>query len=71
MNVRGYKRHTQLKEKVCLLINPRETDHQELVRLVESAFNAFVEGHDATTALHAIRTHTQGVLKREWEVVKR
>lgn len=41
------------------------------MRLVESAFNAFVEGHDATTALHAIRTHTQGVLKREWEVVKR
>ena len=61
----------QLKEKIALLINPKETDHQELVRLVESAYTAYVNGTDTKIALRAIREHTQMILKREWDVVKK
>lgn len=61
----------QLKEKIALLINPKETDHQELVRLVENAYTAYVNGTDTTIALKAIREHTQVILKREWDVVKK
>ncbi len=61
----------RLKEKICLLINPKEADHQELVRLVESAYVAHVEGSDTATALKAIRKHTQVILKAEWNVIKR
>lgn len=61
----------RLKEKICLLINPSEEDHQELVRLVESAYSAHIEWRDTGAALTAIRTHTQRILKAEWNVVKK
>ncbi|TRZ66323.1 MAG: hypothetical protein D4S02_07115 [Rhodocyclaceae bacterium] len=61
----------RLKERICLLINPKEPDHQDLVRLVESAYSAHVEGRDTTVALLAIRKHTQVILKAEWNVVKK
>ena len=61
----------RLKEKICLLINPKEADHQELVRLVEGAYVAHVEGCDTAIALKAIREHTQVILKAEWNVVKK
>lgn len=61
----------RLKEKICLLINPMEADHRELVRLVENAFAAHVEESSTATALRALREHTQLVLKAEWNVVKK
>lgn len=61
----------RLKEKICLLINPTEPDHQELVRLVECAYGAQVQGRDTTIALLAIRKHAQVILKTEWNVVKK
>lgn len=61
----------QLKENISLLINPKETDHQELVRLVESAYDAYLNGKETAIALRAIREQTQAILKREWEVVKK
>ena len=61
----------QLKEKIALLINPKESDHQELIRLVESAYTAYVGGSDTKIAMKAIREQTQVILKREWDVVKK
>lgn len=60
----------QLKEKICLLINPKEEEHQELVRLAENAYTAYFSGEDTSVPLVALRKYTQVVLKTEWEVVK-
>lgn len=63
-----------LKGKIRLLINPKEVEHTELVRLVDVAFDAYVAGKKSTTPLdtvvEALYQHTQDVLKKEWEVVK-
>lgn len=61
----------RLKEKICLLINPRERDHRELVALVERAYTQADGGRDPTEFLAPIREITQKVLKAEWEVVKK
>jgi len=47
------------------------TDHRELVRLVESVYEAHVEWRDTSTELTAIRVLTQAILKAEWNVVKK
>lgn len=60
----------RLKEKICLLINPKEEDHQELVRLAENAYTAYLSGQDTSVPLLALRKYTQAVLKTEWKVVK-
>jgi hypothetical protein len=60
----------QLKEKIALLINPKEEDHRELVRLLEATYAAYRHGEDTQDLLKAIRDQTQIVLKREWGVVK-
>ncbi|MEZ0247348.1 MAG: hypothetical protein ACAH09_12000 [Methylophilaceae bacterium] len=60
----------QLKEKISLLINPKEEDHIELIRLVENAYRDYYNGQDTITAIQAIRSQTQSILKREWAVVK-
>lgn len=65
------QRSTQLKEKIALLSNFKEPEHQELVRLVNNAFASYEAGRDTTTALQALRDWTQKVLKTEWDVVKK
>ena len=60
----------QLKAKIALLINPKEVDHQEIVRLTEVTFKAYEEGRDTTSQLAALIAHAQQVLKREWNVIK-
>jgi hypothetical protein len=45
----------QLKEKVWLLINPKEPDHQELARLIENAYEAYFEGKETGGVLQLIR----------------
>lgn len=60
-----------LKEKISLLINPKEEDHNELVRLLESAYDTYHNGKDTTNIMQAIRNQTQSILKREWEVIKK
>lgn len=61
----------QLKEKIALLSNYKESEHQELVRLVNSAFAAYETGRDTAAALKALREWSQQVLKTEWDVVKK
>jgi hypothetical protein len=51
--------------------NPNETEHRELIRLVETAFDKWNENSDTSTALLALRRHTQSILKTEWNVVKK
>ena len=74
-------KHGELTEKielVKLLLNPNETDHQELVRLISSAS---VQVQDAINrregkasemqgAAQRIVAQSQGILKREWNRVK-
>lgn len=60
----------QLKSKIVLLINPNESNHVELTRLVESAYMCYFTGHDSAVAVRALLDHTQTVLKTEWNVVK-
>ncbi len=59
------------KERICLMSNPNETEHRELIRLVETAFDKWNENSDTSTALLALRRHTQSILKTEWNVVKK
>lgn len=61
----------RLKEKICLLINPKEVDHRELIRLVENALNASIEGRETESILFEVRKHAQIILKTEWDVVKK
>jgi hypothetical protein len=61
----------KLKEKVALLINPKEADHQELVRLLESAYLKYHDGEEINVLANAIRVQAQIILKTEWNVVKR
>lgn len=60
----------QLNAQISLLINPKEADHTELVRLARVALNDYENGQDASVQLQALIAHTQQVLKREWNVVK-
>jgi len=61
--------------KIRLLINPSETDHQELYRAIETAFARIQseEANDSDTEadLQKITRLGQAILKREWERVKR
>lgn len=61
----------QLQAKITLLINPNESEHQELVRLAKNAYEAYVSGRDTEVPLAALQQHTQTVLKKEWNVVKK
>lgn len=61
----------QLQARIALLINANEPEHQELVRLAKSAYAAYSGGHDTSVPLSALQVHTQTVLKKEWNVVKK
>jgi hypothetical protein len=61
--------------KIRLLINPNETDHQELYRAIETAF-AHAKSRQSQEAeisadIESITRLAHGILKREWERVKR
>lgn len=60
----------QLNAKIALLINPKEPEHNELVRLADAVHAAYVAGKDPSIQLRAMQQHTQLVLKKEWNVVK-
>ena len=60
----------QLKTKIALLINPKESNHVELVRLAESAYAFYLAGQNPSVSIRALLDHTQTVLKAEWNVVK-
>lgn len=60
-----------LKVKIELLINPKEADHQELVRLVAVAYQAYINETAPGATLRDLTAQTQVVLKKEWNVVKK
>lgn len=77
--VAEYGKFVQKFQVIKLLINPKEADHQELVRLIESADKKIIESINnkqaSTSEFEAagqrIVAQSQLVLKREWERVKR
>ena len=73
-----YGRFVEKFQVIKLLINPKETDHQELIRLIESANKEIIESlnknqanaSELEAASQRIVAQSQIVLKREWERVK-
>ncbi len=73
-----YGRFVEKFQVIKLLINPKETDHQELIRLIESADKKIIESINKSQANSSefeaagqrIVAQSQIVLKREWERVK-
>ncbi|MGO1298224.1 MAG: hypothetical protein ACTMIA_13105 [Vibrio sp.] len=73
-----YGRFAEKFQVIKLLINPKEADHQELIRLIGSADKKLIESINKKQASSAefeaagqrIVDQSQIVLKREWERVK-
>ncbi len=67
-----------IEQKIKLLINPNEPDHAELVGDIRAAVTALLDtGHEASDDSNVVALtdtvirHSQTILKREWERVKR
>jgi hypothetical protein len=69
-----YKRLIQLEEEIALLINPGESDHQELVISIRRMILALQSGIDKVDdfieAYQATRSLGQKIFKTEWNRVK-
>jgi hypothetical protein len=73
-----YGNFVEKSQVIKLLINPKETDHQELVRLIESADTKIIDSINSKQAKASefaaigkrIVVQSQIVLKREWVRVK-
>jgi len=81
-NQEAIAKHGELTEKVelvKLLLNPKESDHQELVRLVMSASTQVKDAINQRQgnalklgeAAERVVAQSQIILKREWERVKK
>jgi len=58
--------------KITLLINPNESKHKELVKLINAAANDFQGGYkELFTHNKNIISLSQEILKEEWEVLKK
>lgn len=76
--VAEYGKFVEKIQVIKLLINPQEADHQELVRLIESADKKIIESINNKRASASefeavgqrIVAQSQIILKREWERVK-
>ena len=80
--IEAIAKHGELTEKVelvKLLLNPKETDHQELVRLVTSASTQMRDSINQQQgnavklgeAAERVVAQSQIILKRDWERVKK
>lgn len=73
------RRIMQLNHQIDLLINPKESDHAELAKLIGEATDAMtgILGSEADTSQkwddrnRSITDISQRILKREWDRVKR
>lgn len=73
-NERASRRMLFLEQKVCLMLNPNEADHQDLIRKIRALVGA-AETYDPKGpefgALHeAVTDLSRRVFKREWDRVK-
>lgn len=70
-----YKDFEMMVFKIKLLINPNEEDHKMLVTLVEEInqdlYDPLFVPKKIDTLLRSLVSCSQGILKREWEVVKK
>lgn len=66
-----------IQSKIALMVNPNEADHRallaELNKLVTATINPNTADHQSAVkgALTRLQKCTQGVLKSEWERVKK
>ena len=60
-----------LRTKISLMLNPLETDHQQLLTLIEVAATSVTKsGEEDKMDVPAIMALSKTILKREWERVK-
>jgi len=74
--IERYQRAFHLTNKVVLLLNPGESDHQDLRAAIKQAGellldNAGDRGQKLVATTDRIVAQSQAILKREWERVKR
>lgn len=69
---------TQMQYKIELLVNPNEEDHMEIVRLIgdirDAVHDEVVDDEfedEVDKLFEDLMKVTRGVLKREWNVVKK
>ncbi|MEB1609570.1 hypothetical protein VDQ74_06640 [Xanthomonas campestris pv. campestris] len=65
------KEAIRLREKLFLLLNPREDLHMALADVIQSAFDTYMAIEDTSAILVTLRQNAQVVLKTEWDVVRR
>ena len=62
------------QSKIRLMLNPHESDHQQLYRAIDSAFKRLQSedspDSETETDIETITTLAQTILKREWQRVK-
>ena len=71
-----YERATYLRAKIIMLLNPKESSHQELLDVLHRAMAAAIRPPDDNVGEVAVSTNdllelAQQVLKSEWEVIKK
>ena len=64
------KEAIRLREKLFLLLNPKEKKHIALADLIQAAFDTYQAAEDTSQVLVSLRTLAQDVLKTEWDVVR-
>lgn len=64
------KEAIRLREKLFLLLNPREKEHIALATLIQTAFDTYKAAEDTSECLVTLRQNAQNVLKTEWDVVR-
>ena len=77
--IEKYGEFVEKAQTVKLLINPKEPDHTNLVKLIENASDQIIasinsnraKASELEAAAAAIVSCAQSILKREWERVKR
>lgn len=70
-----YKEFEEKVSKIKLLINPNESDHRNLINIVDridtDLYDPLYEDKDINNLLKNLIDCTQAILKREWERVKK
>lgn len=64
------KEAIRIREKIFLLLNPKEHKHITLSEIVQTAFNKYEAGEETGEILVRLRQDAQYTLKAEWDVVR-
>ena len=70
-----YQRITDLEHKIIFMINPNETEHQDIVKVIRNMVGALEKGKEGDSefiySYEKLLKDGRAVLKKEWNVVKK